>query len=101
MNSPTQPQTGAAGTLVAIVATMNVESPKLVLALLPYCARSRLLQCLRIHLGLQKLSLQIYLSSNHYTQFGSGCDHKHTRRSWHFIWNYSTVDSTMEMSQNV
>jgi len=79
MNSPTQPQTGAAGTLVAIVATMNVESPKLVLALLPYCARSRLLQCLRIHLGLQKLSLQIYLSSNHYTQFGSGCDHKHTR----------------------
>lgn len=41
MNSLTQPQTGAAGTLVAIVATMNVESPKLVLALLPYGARHR------------------------------------------------------------
>jgi len=83
MNSLTQPQTGAAGTLVAIVATMNVESP---LRMVP---GTESLQCLRIHLGLQKLSLQIYLSSNQHTQFGSGCDHKHTRWSWHFIWNHS------------
>jgi len=51
MNSLTQPQTGAAGTLVAIVATMNVESP---LRMVP---GTESLQCLRIHLGLQKLSL--------------------------------------------
>ena len=41
MNSLTQPQTGAAGTLVAIVGTMNVECPKLVLALLLDGARRR------------------------------------------------------------